>query len=281
ADRSILQTIGDEHRIGATIHLAASIVVSESVAHPTRYYRNNTAASLALMEQCLVRGVGPFIFSSTATVYKNPRGARLSETSPTGPISPYAASKLFTERMLMDQAAADPAFRPICLRYFNVAGADPEGRAGQSGPESTHLVRRAVELAVGKRDKLEIYGADYPTRDGTCERDYLHVSDFAWAQVVCLRHLMAGGEAAILNCGSGRGFTVREVIAALEALIGRKLPVEEGPRRAGDPARLVADARLIRRRTGWRPKLGSLEVILSTALAWEEKLPKMQRSRSE
>ncbi len=268
-DGRLFDSIAARFSIEAVMHFAASIVVPESVADPVKYYANNTGVTLKVLAKCLEHKTPRLIFSSTATVYSAGDTPRFSEASPTNPISPYGASKLFSERMLLDAAAAHPSFRPICLRYFTVAGADPQGRSGQSGPETTHLVRAAVETALGGRSHLDIHGEDYATRDGTGERDYVHVSDIASAHVAALRYLEGGGEPAALNCGYGTGYTVREVVSVVEAQIGRPLPVRVGPRRPGDPASLVADASELKRRTGWRPRHASLETIIRTALAWE------------
>ncbi len=272
ADGKLFDSIAGRFAIDAVMHFAASIVVPESVADPVKYYSNNTGSTLALIAGCLRHGVPRFIFSSTATVYSVGDTPRFSESSPTNPISPYGASKLFSERMLLDTARAHGSFRPICLRYFTVAGADPKGRAGQRGAETTHLIRAAVETALGARACLDIWGDDYDTRDGTGERDYVHVTDIAAAHLDTLRYLEKGGEPMALNCGYGAGYTVREVVAAVEALTGKPLPVRVGPRRAGDPASLVADASELRRRVGWRPAHASLAEILETAMNWERAL---------
>ncbi|HEV2365015.1 MAG TPA: UDP-glucose 4-epimerase GalE [Caulobacteraceae bacterium] len=270
ADRALTARLLRSHAIGAVMHFAGSIIVPESVQNPTKYYRNNTAGTLALLESCVEAEVRHFIFSSTATLYA-PSLEPMPETFPTAPISPYGASKLFSERMIMDTAAAHPAFRPVCLRYFNVAGADPAGRSGQSGPQSTHLIRVAVETTLGRRPFLEVFGGDYPTRDGTGVRDYIHVSDLADAHVAALRYLEEGGEPAIFNCGYGTGYTVLEVIAALERVTGAPLPTKLAPRRAGDPASLIADPTELARRTGWQPKHADLDAIVASALAWARK----------
>ena len=272
ADKALIRRLLSEHQISAVMHFAGSISVGESVRDPTKYYRNNVAGSLALIETCLDAGLENFIFSSSAAVYGVPAVLPVREDAPTQPINPYGASKLMTERMLGDVAAATPGFRPVCLRYFNVAGADPLGRTGQQGPESTHLIRAAVEAALGQRPFLEVFGLDYDTRDGSCERDYVHVTDLAEAHVAALRHLLAGGAAATLNCGYGQGFTVLEVIAETEKVIGRPLPVRHGPRRPGDPPRLVSSADQIRALLGWTPTHASLAEMISSALAWQKSL---------
>lgn len=271
-DAAAVDEVLDRHGITAVMHFAGSIVVPESVADPAKYYANNTGGTLTVARACVARGVGPFVFSSSAAVYGEPDRTPLPEDAPTRPINPYGWSKLMSEQMLADLAVANSAFRPLSLRYFNVSGADPQGRAGQSGPESTHLIRIAVEVATGKRERLDIYGADYPTRDGTCERDYIHVSDLADAHVAALDYLEAGGAPAVLNCGYGQGFTVREVIAALDEILGRPLPRADAPRRPGDPAASVSDPTRLLSTLDWRPARQDLKGILASALAWQEKL---------
>ena len=272
ADRDLVADVLRSHDIGAVMHFAASIIVPESVAEPELYYRNNTSAALSLIETCVQAGVGPFIFSSTAAVYGAPETSPVAEEAPLAPISPYGASKAMVERMLQDVSLARPGFRPVCLRYFNVAGADPHGRAGQRTRNATHLIHLAIETALGLQPQLDIFGNDYPTRDGTCERDYIHVSDLAEAHVAALRYLEGGGAPTVLNCGYGRGFTVLEVVQRLEALIGRPLPVRASPRRPGDPYSVVADARKIGSVLGWKPAHDDLGKILASVLAWRQTL---------
>lgn len=262
----------------AVMHFAGSIVVDESISHPTKYYRNNTSNTLNLIESCISNGCNNFIFSSTAAVYGMPESQPVSEDAPKQPISPYGMSKWLSEIMIRDAAKAHPEFRPVCLRYFNVAGADPARRAGQRGPQSTHLIRVAIEVALGIRDRLEIFGRDYNTRDGTCERDFIHVSDLGAAHIAALDYLDKGGAAATFNCGYGKGYTVLEVVRALEEVIGRRIPVEWGQRREGDPASLVANPEAIREKLVWDPKWASLTEILRTALAWQEKLDASQKA---
>jgi UDP-glucose 4-epimerase len=258
--------------VGAVMHFAARIVVPESVREPLDYYASNTCSSLALMRACVDAGVGPFVFSSTAAVYGAPARTPIAEDAPIAPINPYGASKAMVERMLWDVAEARPAFRPISLRYFNVAGADPGGRVGKRTRKATHLIDSAVEAALGVRPSLQIYGQDYPTRDGSCERDYVHVADLADAHVAALRYLEAGGAPVAVNCGYGRGFTVLEVVRRLEQVIGRSLPIELAERRPGDPPALVAEADRIRRLLGWTPAREDLGEILSSALDWRRRL---------
>ena len=261
------------HGIGAVVHFAGSIVVPESVADPLGYYRNNTCASRNLIEACVAGGLGGgagrFIFSSSAAVYGIPDRNPATEDTPVAPINPYGASKLMTEWMLRDAAAAH-GLDYVALRYFNVAGADPQGRAGQSTPNATHLIKVACEAATGQRPYIEVFGEDYDTPDGTCIRDYIHVSDLAAAHVDALG--APGGGGLVLNCGYGRGFSVREVLAAVEREAGVALEIRSVARRPGDPPALVADATAIRERFGWRPQYDDLATIVRTALEWERKL---------
>ncbi len=271
-DRAFVAEVLKRHGVGAVMHFAGAIIVPESVTDPTKYYRANTAASLSLIEACLEVGVGSFVFSSTAAVYGAVERAPIGEGDPTVPINPYGASKLMTERMLFDTAAAHPGFRPVALRYFNVAGADPEGRAGQRTRNATHLIQLAVETALGRRPVLEIYGEDYPTRDGTCERDYVHVTDLAAAHVAALAYLEAGGAPEAMNCGYGRGMTVNEVIACLERVIGREVEKRAAPRRAGDPPILISDPSKLKRLLDWTPAHDDIDEILKSALDWQRRL---------
>ncbi|MGF7176553.1 UDP-glucose 4-epimerase GalE [Azospirillum doebereinerae] len=259
------------HGVGTVMHFAGSIVVPESVEKPLDYYRNNTVNSLALVGACVASGVERFIFSSTAAVYGMPDAMPIDEEAPTRPINPYGRSKLMTEWMLRDTAAAH-GLRYVALRYFNVAGADPAGRSGQSSRLATHLLKIAAQAATGQRAEIQVYGDDYPTPDGTCVRDYIHVSDLAAAHVAALVHLEAGGDSQTLNCGYGRGYSVREVLDMVETVLGRPLPVRTAGRRAGDPPALVAGTERIGRTLDWTPRHADLETIVRTALAWEEKL---------
>jgi UDP-glucose 4-epimerase len=263
----LAQVLRDWHVV-AVMHFAGSTIVPESVAQPLAYYDNNTLASHKLLRACVSAGVRAFVFSSTAAVYGEPESLPIDECAPTRPVSPYGRSKLMTEWMLRDTDAAH-ALPHVILRYFNVAGADPKGRAGLSTPNTTHLIKAACEVAFGRRPVLQVFGTDYPTADGTCVRDYIHVSDLAAAHVAALRYLLGGGASVTLNCGYGRGFSVREVVAALERQIGRALPSEDGSRRPGDPAEVVADAGRIRRQLDWRPMFDDLDTIIGHALAWE------------
>ncbi|HYI73510.1 MAG TPA: UDP-glucose 4-epimerase GalE [Skermanella sp.] len=267
-DTAHLARVIVEHRIGAVMHFAGSIVVSESVEKPLKYYYNNTQNSLGLIDTCIAQGVRHMIFSSTAAVYGEPESSPISEDTPTKPINPYGASKLMTEQMLRDASAAHGLNVGI-LRYFNVAGADPAGRAGQNTPAATHLIKVAVQAALGLRDSISVFGTDYQTPDGTCIRDYIHVSDLADAHVLALRHLVENGGNLLVNCAYGRGFSVREVLRAVETVTGSPLPVIDAPRRAGDPPALVASADRIREVLGWKPAHDSVEEMVGTALAWE------------
>ena len=271
ADEALVGALLREHHVDAVIHFAGSIIVPESVSDPLGYYHNNTVKSRALMAACVDAGVGRFIFSSTAAVYGIPENNPVFEDTLTEPISPYGASKLMTEWMLRDAAAAHD-FRYAALRYFNVSGADPQGRAGQSTPQATHLIKVACETASGKRPHMQIFGRDYDTPDGTCIRDYIHVSDLAAAHARALDHLRSGGESLVLNCGYGHGASVLEVIDAVERVAGRSIDKRDAPRRAGDPPALVAGAQQIRDKLGWQPKHDDLNAIVRNALDWEHAL---------
>jgi len=273
-DPAIRQVIR-EHRVRAIMHFAGSVVVPESVTDPLKYYRNNTVASRALIESAVAEGVAHFIFSSTAATYGTPERVPVAEGDPTVPINPYGMSKLMTEAMLRDVAAAHP-INYCALRYFNVAGADPQGRSGQSTIGATHLIKIAVEAATGKRGHVGVFGSDFPTRDGTGVRDYIHVSDLADAHVAALGLLVERpGESHILNCGYGRGFSVLEVLDAVDRVTNVTIERRFEGRRAGDPAELVADNRAILAALPWRPKRDDLDGIVRDALAWERKLAEM------
>ncbi len=272
-DRELVTKTIHRHGVRAIIHFAASIVVPELVADPLAYYRNNTMNTCTLLDTALEAGVKQVIFSSTAAVYGNPQSVPVREDAATAPISPYGSSKLMSEIMLHDAGKAY-GLRFVVLRYFNVAGADPQQRTGQSTPMATHLIKVACEAAIGKRDKIEVFGTDYPTPDGTCIRDYIHVSDLARAHQAALRHLRIGGASATFNCGYGRGASVLEVINSVKKASGRDFPVELRGRRPGDPAALVADVARIRGTLDWRPQYDDLDTIVAHALAWEELLGK-------
>src|SRR3954462_6374209 len=260
-----------EHRVDSIIHFAASIVVPDSVADPLGYYKNNTANSRALIECAVKGGVKHFIFSSTAAVYGNTEKVPVTEDDPLVPMSPYGWSKLMTEIMLRDASAAH-GLAHVILRYFNVAGADPELRTGQSTKGATHLIKVAVETALGRREKMDVFGTDYPTPDGTCVRDYIHVSDLVRAHLDALRYLHGGGASVTANCGYGRGYSVREVIDTVKKVSGVDFRVDLGPRRPGDPAQIVAASDRARAVLGWEPVHDDLAEIVGSALGWERKL---------
>src|SRR6476659_8260893 len=272
AERVLVDSIIDECGIGAIMHFAGSIVVPESVEHPLKYYANNTVATHALISAAVDAGVKHILFSSTAAVYGAPERVPIDEEDSKAPINPYGASKLMTERMLEDAAAAH-AFNYGALRYFTVAGADPAGRSGQLGKGSTHLIKVAVEAAAGKRDHIDVFGTDYPTPDGTCIRDYIHVSDLADAHLAALVHLVERPEEnLVLNCGYAKGLSVLEVLDAVDRVNGTPLKRELGPRRAGDPAQLVASNTRMLKTLAWRPARDDINTIVADALAWERKL---------
>ncbi|MCB1442116.1 MAG: UDP-glucose 4-epimerase GalE [Methyloceanibacter sp.] len=260
-----------EYRIDAILHFAGSIVVPDSITDPLGYYQNNTCNSRNLLASAVDAGVPHFIFSSTAAVYGEPETIPISEDAELHPISPYGSSKRMTETMLADTARAHP-LRYVALRYFNVAGADPSGRTGQSTPRATHLIKVASEAAVGLRAGLDVFGTDYGTPDGTCVRDYIHVTDLVRAHLDALRYLRSGGESTVLNCGYGEGFSVLEVVDAVKRVSGVDFPVRTVERRPGDPPALVAGAGRIRDRLGWKPRLNDLDTIVSHALSWEKHL---------
>jgi UDP-glucose 4-epimerase len=270
-DQPLVGSLIRRHGVEAIIHLAGSILVRESVSNPLEYYRNNTLNSWALIQAAVRGGVPYFIFSSTAAVYGNPMNVPIVEEEPAAPVSPYGFSKLMTEIMLRDVAKAH-RLHYVVLRYFNVAGADPQMRAGQSTKRSSHLVKVAVQAALGLRQKVEVFGTDYATPDGTCIRDYIHVADLVDAHYAALHHLRRGGHSATLNCGYGHGFSVLEVLEAVRRVAGVDFQVEQSARRSGDPARLVADAGRIKSLLGWRPRFDDLPTIIRHTLNWERKL---------
>jgi UDP-glucose 4-epimerase len=274
-DQLRVATLIAEHRIESIIHFAASIVVPDSVRDPLGYYRNNTMNSRALIEVAVKSGVRNFIFSSTAAVYGNPDQVPVGEDATLRPMSPYGNSKLMTEIMLTDVAAASD-LRYVTLRYFNVAGADPKMRTGQSTVGATHLIKVAVETALDKRPAIEVYGTDYDTPDGTCVRDYIHVTDLCDAHMAALAHLRQGGANGTFNCGYGHGYSVLDVIASVKRISGRDFPVRFGPPRPGDPASIVADPSRIQAQLGWTPRYDDLDTIVSHALAWERGLAGMR-----
>lgn len=272
ADAELTGRIFAEQGIGAIMHFAGSIVVPESVEQPLEYYRNNTLASHALLSSAVAAGVKHFVFSSTAAVYGEPETVPVEEEAPKLPINPYGASKLMTERMLADSAAAYP-LNYAALRYFNVSGADPQGRTGQIGKGSTHLIKVAVETALGKRDHIDVYGTDYPTPDGSCVRDYIHVSDLANAHVKALERLTESPDQnLVMNLGYGRGLSVLEVLDTLDTLIDQPLKREMKGRRAGDPPLLISSNRKLTETLDWTPQHADIRTILTHALDWERKL---------
>ena len=271
ANRALLHAVLAEHRFDAVIHCAAHIWVGESVREPARYYSNNTVNAVTLFDLCAKAGVPAVVLSSTAAVYGQPDVALLDERLPLAPINPYGASKMMSERVLADIAAAT-GMRYAILRYFNVAGADARARIGEATPDNAHLIKLACATAAGLRPAMAIHGTDYPTADGTCVRDYVHVDDLARAHLAALGHLADGGASLVANCGYGHGFSVREVLDTARRVTGVAFPIEEGPRRAGDPAALVADSRLLQALLGWTPRHDDLDYIIATAWRWEQRL---------
>ena len=270
-DREAVLELLRAHAVDTVMHLAAYTIVPESVSEPLKYYGNNTCSTRTLLECCVVAGVRHFVFSSTAAVYGMPAGGVAAEDSPTAPINPYGTSKLMSEWMLRDVASAS-GLTYAALRYFNVAGSDPQCRVGQASPNATLLVKVACEAAVGKRPGVSIFGSDYATPDGTGVRDYIHVEDLATAHVDALQYLRGGGASTTLNVGYGHGYSVRQVLASVERVSGKRLNVHEQPRRAGDPPALIARAERIRAELGWRPRHDDLDAIVRTSLAWEKRL---------
>jgi UDP-glucose 4-epimerase len=270
-DQKLLDTIFTEHNIEAVLHFAGSIVVPESVTNPALYYHNNTELSLKLLKTCLKFKTNKFIFSSTAAVYGMPEDGVASEETIPNPINPYGRSKLMTEWMLEDISNAHD-FSYVALRYFNVAGASSTGKIGQSTPKATHLLKTAAEVVAGKRDSMSIFGDDYPTPDGTCVRDYIHVDDLAQAHLDALKYLATNKKSQILNCGYGHGFSVKEVLNTVESITGEKLAIKMAPRRDGDAVTLISKALKIKNVLGWTPKYDDLSYIVKSAIDCEKKL---------
>jgi UDP-glucose 4-epimerase len=270
-DRKLVDQLLAEHQVDTIIHFAAHVIVPESVSNPLKYYGNNTCSTRALIEAATHANVKQFVFSSTAAVYGMPSAGVASEESPTAPINPYGTSKLMSEWMLRDVSAATP-LRHVALRYFNVAGSDPQGRIGQSTRAATLLIKVACEAAVGKRPYLSVFGTDLPTPDGTGVRDYIHVEDLASAHLNALDYLRAGGSSLVANVGYGHGYSVREVLSSVEKIAGLKLDVREEPRRAGDPPSLIAKCDRVRQLLKWQPKLDNIDTIVRTSLEWEKRL---------
>jgi UDP-glucose 4-epimerase len=274
-DQTLVSSLIASHRVEAIIHFAGSLLVTESVANPLEYYRNNTVNSRALIE-CAIKGsVRNFIFSSTAAVYGDPTKGIVAEDAPMAPMSPYGSSKLMTEIMLRDAGTAH-GLKYAILRYFNVAGAEPQLRTGESTKDSTHLVKIAVQTALGLRPKIVVFGTDYATPDGTCIRDYVHVTDLVNAHSAALAHSRRGGDSVTLNCGYGRGFSVLEVIETVKRIAGVNFKLEFGARRPGDPTQIVAAANQIKSVLGWQPQYDDLSKIVGHALGWERKLMAMR-----
>ena len=270
ADRPVVSSVIDDHGVDAVLHFAGSIVVPESVRQPLKYYSNNVSKTRVLLEVCVEHGVEHFVFSSSAAVYGEPESIPVAESAPTDPINPYGRSKLMVEWMLRDTSRAHNLDH-VSLRYFNVAGADPRGRTGQATPEATHLVKVAIQTTLGMRPELEIYGSDYPTDDGTCIRDFIHVTDLADIHVRALDYLADGGNSQTLNCGYGRGFSVRRVVDAVQRVSGADFPVVETSRRPGDPATLVADPTALTDLFDWTPTHDELDEIVASALRFEKR----------
>jgi len=268
ADRVAVSRVFEEHGpFDGVLHFAASLVVGESVEKPLDYYANNVGGSLALIDVALSHGTQAFVLSSTAATYGNPSEMPIAESAPQAPINPYGASKMMVERILADAEIAH-GMRWAALRYFNACGADPDGGIGECHDPEVHLIPACLEAVAGLRECLQLYGADYPTRDGTCIRDYIHVTDLANAHVLAIEALIGGSQLGARNLGTGCGHSNREVMAAVEGVVGRPVPLEEAPRRPGDPSELVADASAFRREFGWEPRHSDLETIVATAWAW-------------
>jgi UDP-glucose 4-epimerase len=277
ADRVSLNRMMRDFAPEAVMHFAAAIVVPESVREPLKYYGNNTANTLNLLKAMRGGGVNSFLFSSTAAVYGIPAQSPIGEDSPLSPINPYGTSKMMTEMILKDLAFADPRFRYVSLRYFNVAGADPEGKIGQAYKDATHLITRAVKTAKGELAGLQIFGTDYPTHDGTCIRDYIHVNDLSEAHILALEYLWRAARSEVFNLGYGHGYSVREVVRAAKKATGIDFAVEETGRREGDAPSLIADSSKATRILGWQPKYDNLEFIIKTAWEWEKRMDEKGR----
>lgn len=276
ADAALLDALFDEHAFAAVMHFASFIQVGESVTHPDKYYRNNFCNTQTLLDAMVRHQVLRFIFSSTAAIFGEPVQIPIDENHPREPVNPYGRTKLMVEQMLADYERAY-GLRAVCLRYFNAAGADPLGRTGERHDPETHLVPLLLQVASGRREAMQVFGRDYPTPDGTCIRDYVHVCDLCAAHELALGALMAGAPGAAYNLGNGNGFSVQQVIDSVERVTGRQLTVRNAPRRAGDPARLVADSGRIRRELGWQPRYADLDTIVGHAWLWEQKITRDQR----
>jgi len=272
ADTGRLDALMREEGFSAVLHFAGSIVVPESVENPLKYYMNNTNNTTELIRLAVKNAIPRFIFSSTAAVYGMPDTPAVTEESPTNPINPYGRTKLMSEWVIQDTAFAHPGFTFVILRYFNVAGADPQGRIGQCTPNATHLIKVASQAALGRREALHIFGTDYDTPDGTCIRDYIHVADLAAAHVLSLQHLEGGNPSGIFNCGYGHGYSVREIAASVKRVSNVDFPVIESGRRAGDPPALISDPSRIRATMRWVPRHDDIDAIALSAYAWEKGL---------
>ncbi len=268
ADTELLHNVLSQHQFSAVLHFAASLIVPESVARPLEYYSNNTRNTLNLLQCCSLTGINKIIFSSTAAVYGEPEKTPVTESTPTQPINPYGRSKLMSEWLIQDYAAASD-LKYVILRYFNVAGAEPSGRLGQISPNATHLIKVACDAALKQRSEMLIFGTDFPTPDGTAIRDYIHVEDLASAHLDALRYLEKGNQSEIFNCAYGKGYSVREVVERVKAISDTDFPVIEAKRRLGDPACVMAESDKIRKLLNWQPKYNQLDTIIATALAWE------------
>ena len=268
-DKALVNQIFNEYDIDAIVHFAGHIVVPESVENPLKYYENNCSVTQALASLAVAHGIRHMIFSSSAAVYGEPEELPVTESTPSRPISPYGRSKLVSEWLLEDVSRAYKKFNYVALRYFNVAGAALDGTIGQATPEATHLIKVAAELAMGKRDEISLFGTDYPTRDGTCIRDYIHIEDLAAAHVSALKYLQTGGSSNVFNCGYGQGFSVKEVLDCISELVAQRLNIKHVERRAGDPAELIANNDKILATLDWRPQYNDIKLICQTALDWE------------
>ena len=278
ADASAVDSLLASHRFDAVMHFASSIVVGESVKDPAKYYRNNVVNTLNLLEAMVRHKVGRFIFSSTAAIFGEPQRVPIDEDHPKQPVNPYGASKWMIERVLADFGHAY-GLKSVCLRYFNACGADPEGRIGERHDPETHLIPLLLQVASGRRPNISVFGRDYPTPDGTCIRDYIHIEDLCTAHLLAVDHLVAGGDSRAFNLGNGTGFSVQEVLETVRRVTGHPIPVNDGPRREGDPARLVADSARVRQAFGWTPRYADLDLIVRHAWAWEQKCAGMPLHR--
>ena len=278
ADASAVDSLLASHRFDAVMHFASSIVVGESVKDPAKYYRNNVVNTLNLLEAMVRHKVGRFIFSSTAAIFGEPQRVPIDEDHPKQPVNPYGASKWMIERVLADFGHAY-GLKSVCLRYFNACGADPEGRIGERHDPETHLIPLLLQVASGRRPNISVFGRDYPTPDGTCIRDYIHIEDLCTAHLLAVDHLVAGGDSRAFNLGNGTGFSVQEVLETVRRVTGHPIPVNDGPRREGDPARLVADSGRVRQAFGWTPRYADLDLIVRHAWAWEQKCAGMPLHR--